>query len=161
MTKNLLVSKQKQEKKQSKSLCVNSVGMSSKKRKTRTPIYQYSDGGRWRAGFRDHTKDCVTRSIAMILEINYLTAYEKVNEFINSFEKKKVSSATIGIANKTTKKLFESLGLRWIPSNKIPNGKGRYILNMPNHVCYMKNGIVFDTHNYFEKTKRVYGYWKF
>jgi hypothetical protein len=123
--------------------------------------YEYNDGGRSHAGFSIYTKDCVTRSVKLILGCDYLKAYETINKFINDTEKKKVSHASIGISNNTTKKLFRFLGFKWIQSNDLPKKKGKYILNMPNHVCAFIDGVVLDTHNYFEKTNRIYGYWKF
>jgi len=124
--------------------------------------FNYNDGGRLSAGYSIYTKDCVTRAISLLLGGDYLNAYEYVNKIINKVEKKKVSHATIGIANNTTKKIFSELGLKWIKTNKIPSRlKKPIILNMVNHVCFAKNGEVFDTHDYFKINKRIYGYWIF
>jgi hypothetical protein len=124
--------------------------------------FNYNDGGRLSAGYTSYTKDCVTRAISLLLGWDYLNAYEYVNKIINKVEKKKVSHATIGIANNTTKKIFSELGLKWIKTNKIPSRlKKPIILNMVNHVCFAKNGEVFDTHDYFKINKRIYGYWIF
>ncbi len=124
--------------------------------------FKYHDGGRFSAGYSIYTKDCVTRAISLLLGWDYLNAYEYVNKIINKVEKKKVSHATIGIANNTTKKIFSELGLKWIKTNKIPSRlKKPIILNMVNHVCFAKNGEVFDTHDYFKINKRIYGYWIF
>jgi hypothetical protein len=124
--------------------------------------FNYNDGGRLSAGYSIYTKDCVTRAISLLLGWDYLNAYEYVNKIINKVEKKKVSHATIGIANNTTKKIFSELGLKWIKTNKIPSRlKKPIILNMVNHVCFAKNGEVFDTHDYFKINKRIYGYWIF
>jgi hypothetical protein len=124
--------------------------------------FKYHDGGRSSAGYSIYTKDCVTRAISLLLDWDYLNAYEYVNKIINKVEKKKVSHATIGIANNTTKKIFSELGLKWIKTNKIPSRlKKPIILNMVNHVCFAKNGEVFDTHDYFKINKRIYGYWLF
>lgn len=130
------------------------------KSKKKIPKFKYDDAGRWKSGFSNQSKDCVTRAISIYKGFDYLSAYELVNKLINELEIKKVSGATLGVSNNTTKKLFRKLGLKWVKSNKIPNGKKKYILNMPNHVCVIENGTVLDTHNYFEQTKRVYGYWK-
>lgn len=122
--------------------------------------FTYNDGGRLNAGYSVYTKDCVTRAVSLLLGGDYLYAYEYVNKIINKVEKKKVSHATIGIANETTKKIFSELGLKWVKTNKFPNRiKKPIILNMVGHVCFAKNGEVFDTHDYFKVNKRVYGYW--
>jgi hypothetical protein len=124
--------------------------------------FNYNDGGRLSAGYSIYTKDCVTRAISLLLGWDYLNAYEYVNKIINKVERKKVSHATIGVSNQTTKKIFSELGLKWIKTNKIPSRlKKPIILNMVNHVCFAKNGEVFDTHDYFKINKRIYGYWIF
>jgi hypothetical protein len=156
--KNPLKSKPKTKNKQMISHYKKSDGTQLKSKKIK---YQYNDGGRKISGFSDFTKDCVTRSVKIILDCDYFKAYQIVNSFINENEEKRISHACLGVSNKTTKKLFRFLGFKWYPSNDIPKGKGKYILNMPNHVCAFVDGVLLDTHNYFEKTKRIYGYWKF
>jgi hypothetical protein len=133
----------------------------TKTKKMKKIKFEYDDGGRQDAGFSEYAKDCVTRSVKIILGCDYLKAYELVNKYIDQIETKKVSHACMGVNNSTTKKLFGFLGMKWHPSNNLPKRKGKYILNMPNHVCAFVDGVVKDTHNYFEKTNRVYGYWKF
>jgi hypothetical protein len=123
--------------------------------------FKYNDGGRYNSGFHHHTGDCVTRSLSIVLDIEYLKATQYINNLIQSFGDR-ASNVSKGISLSTTKKLMKHFNLIWIPSNnllEIPT-RTKCILNVPLHVCAMVNGVINDTHDFREKSNRFYGYWK-
>lgn len=125
-------------------------------------LFQYNDGGRHRAGFDSYVGDCVTRAISIIFDFKYLDAHEQVNILSRRF-KDKDSLVPNGISLSTTKKLMKHFNLIWCQANDyslIPK-KGKYILNLPNHVCAVIDGVIHDTHDSRKKSNRIYGYWKF
>lgn len=124
--------------------------------------FQYDDGGRYKSGYLFHVGDCVTRSISILFGFDYLDAHQQVNILMKRFQDKK-SLVPDGISNKSTKKLMKHFGLIWHPTNSfldIPRNK-KIILNFPNHVCAVIDGIMYDTHDYRKKSNRIYGYWSF
>ena len=124
--------------------------------------FQYDDGGRYKAGFRDHVGDCVTRSISILFGFDYLDAHQQVNILVRRFRDRK-SLVPDGISTKSTKKLMKHYGLIWNQTNNfldIPRNR-KIILNFPNHVCAVIDGIMYDTHDNRKNTNRIYGYWEF
>lgn len=128
--------------------------------------FQYSDGGRYNAGYNTIVGDCVTRAIAIVSRISYIEVYESMNKFISEKEggtkARKGSCVPLGIHIKTLKKIMRELGAKWYFTNSyddIPR-KGKVILNVPNHVCAIIDGIIYDTFDIRETNKRIYGYWK-
>ena len=124
--------------------------------------FQYDDGGRYKAGFRDNVGDCVTRSISILFGFDYLDAHQQVNILVRRFNDRK-SLVPDGISTKSTKKLMKHYGLIWNQTNSfldIPRNR-KIILNFPNHVCAVIDGIMYDTHDNRKNTNRIYGYWKF
>ena len=123
--------------------------------------FKYNDGGRYRAGFRHHAGDCVTRSISILFDLDYLNAHEQINILSKKFKDKK-SIVPTGISLSTTKKLMKHFGLVWKHTNSfldIPR-KGKIILNLPNHVCAVIDRVIHDTHDNRNNSNRIYGYWK-
>lgn len=125
-------------------------------------LFQYNDGGRHRAGFRENVGDCVTRSISILFGFDYLDAHQQVNILLKRFRDGN-SLVPNGITNSSTKKLMKHFGLIWNPTNSfldIPR-KGKFILNFPHHVCAVIDGTIHDTHDNRNISNRIYGFWKF
>ncbi len=125
-------------------------------------LFQYNDGGRHRAGFRENVGDCVTRSISILFGFDYLDAHQQVNILLKRFRDGN-SLVPDGITNSSTKKLMKHFGLIWNPTNSfldIPR-KGKVILNFPHHVCAVIDGTIHDTHDNRDISNRIYGFWKF
>jgi hypothetical protein len=125
-------------------------------------LFQYNDGGRHRAGFRENVGDCVTRSISILFGFDYLDAHQQVNILLKRFSDGN-SLVPNGITNSSTKKLMKHFGLIWNPTNSfldIPR-KGKVILNFPLHVCAVIDGTIHDTHDNRDISNRIYGFWKF
>jgi hypothetical protein len=125
-------------------------------------LFQYNDGGRHRAGFRENVGDCVTRSISILFGFDYLDAHQQVNILLKRFRDGN-SLVPNGITNSSTKKLMKHFGLIWNPTNSfldIPR-KGKVILNFPHHVCAVIDGTIHDTHDNRDISNRIYGFWKF
>lgn len=123
--------------------------------------FKYNDGGRFASGFHHHTSDCVTRSLSIALDIEYLKAHEYINNLIQMFGDT-TSHVAKGMTMRTTKKLMKHFNLIWIQSNnllEIPK-ETKCILNVSRHVCAMVDGVINDTHDFREKSNRIYGYWK-
>jgi len=141
----------------------------------RTP-WVYDDGGRKAAGFKGHTGDCVTRSIAIATQIPYLEVYAGLNETAKRERprgSRKRSSSRTGIARPTIKRYLEGvLGWLWWPTMGIGTGckihlrpdelpSGRLVVSCSRHLVAMIDGVIHDTHDPSRGgTRCVYGYWQ-
>jgi hypothetical protein len=137
--------------------------------------WQYNDGDREAAGYKGQTSDCVTRAIAIAMEIPYREAYDLVNKFGAEGRRSKNgfrSSARKGVTKKTTRHIIESFGWAWTPTMQIGSGckvhlkadelpPGRIFVNASGHVVAVIDGVIQDTHDPSrEGTRCVYGYWR-
>ena len=137
--------------------------------------YVYDDGGRAEAGYRGDTRDCVCRAISIVTEKPYKEVYNLINEFAKkeriSKRYPKRSSARTGVYPKTTRKVMEYLGYRWIPTMLIGQGctvhlkedelpKGRIALQVSKHLTAVIDGVIHDTYDCSrDDTRCVYGYY--
>lgn len=135
----------------------------------------YDDGGRKNAGYKGQTRDCVTRSIAIVTGKSYKKVYDALNKLSESERlgkrKKTKSNARKGVFRITYDKYLKSLGYEWIPTMKIGSGckvhlnseelpKGRLIVRVSKHITAVIDGVIYDTHDPSRNgTRCVYGYY--
>lgn len=149
--------------------------------------FQYNDGGRTEAGYKGHTGDCVTRSIAIATGKPYKEVYAALNVLGKSERtgkrKRGKSSARTGVYKVTIKKYLLSLGWQWTPTMQIGSGckvhliedelpTGRLIVSVSKHITAVVDGTIHDTHDPQRSTvivengiqriagRCVYGYWQ-
>src|SRR5262245_35886428 len=138
--------------------------------------FYYNDGGRKAAGYQGATGDCVTRAIAIAMEMSYVEAYKLVNQFGAAERKSKrrrgKSNARTGVFKPTTRRILESLGWTWTATMMIGQGckvhlraaelpSGILIVSVSRHLTTVKNGVIHDTHDPSRNgTRCVYGYWQ-
>jgi len=135
--------------------------------------FQFNDGGRKACGFKGDTGDCVTRAIAIALELPYQQIYDDLNDLISQHRKtrlQKASSSRGGINKKFYRKYLESKGWKWVAFMGIGTGckvhlkaselpMGRIIARVSKHLCAVVNGVINDTHDCSRNgTRCVYGY---
>lgn len=137
-------------------------------------IWVYDDGGREAAGFRGETRDCVTRSIAIITGLAYREIYDALNEAAKRERPRarKRSSARLGVQKPTIKRWLAELGYEWTPTMQIGQGctvhlradelpSGRLIVSVSKHITAVIDGVIHDTHDPSrDGTRCVYGYWR-
>ena len=122
----------------------------------------YDDGGRADAGFKGKTDDCVCRAISIATERPYKEVYDMINEYGKkerlSKRRKSKSSARTGVYIKTTRKILEDIGWKWVPTMKVGQGckvhlvenelpKGRIIASVSKHLVAIIDGVIHDTYN--------------
>jgi hypothetical protein len=137
--------------------------------------FQYSDGGRSKAGYLGHTNDCVVRAIAIITEQPYQKVYDAINDCA-LYEKKaklKKSDTRIGIRKQTSRYYLESLGWKWTPTMLMGSGckvhlksdelpSGRLIVKVSKHMVAVIDGVIHDTYDCSRNgTRCVYGYYTY
>lgn len=140
-------------------------------------IFQYNDGGRVEAGYKGNTDDCVCRSISIATEKPYQEVYDLIKEFGSreriSKRKKSKSHPRTGVYPKTTRKIMEYLGWKWVPTMLIGQGckvhlkdgelpkDSPLIIEVSKHTTAIVNGVIHDTHNPSRNGSRcVYGYYR-
>lgn len=129
-----------------------------------------TDGGRAAAGFRGDAGDCVTRAIAIALDLPYSEVYADLSERAQTLGKPR--SARNGIARKVYQQYLEEHGWRWVPTMQIGQGctvhlrgdelpSGRIIVRLSKHLCAVIDGTVYDTFDPSrDGTRCVYGYFE-
>jgi len=134
----------------------------------------FNDGGRQDSGFKGHTGDCVTRSIAIVTGKSYKEVYDEINqlgktEYLGK-RMKSNSNARTGVHKKTIRKYMESLGYDWTPTMLIGQGckthlrsdelpAGRLVVSVSKHSTTMIDGVINDTYDCSREGSRcVYGY---
>lgn len=133
------------------------------------------DGGRLAAGFTGRAGDCVARAIAIATGKPYAEIYIMVNaagrEEKEGKNKGKRSTARNGVIKKTTRKILESMGWKYVPCMAIGSGckvhlregelpMGRLIVQVSKHLTAVIDGEVHDTYDPQREAGRcVYGYW--
>ena len=145
-----------------------------------------NDGGRTDAGFKGSTRDCVSRSIAIITGKPYKEVYDALNQiskdkgywnsmilektnFGNSYKKK--SSARTGVRREVYDEYLKSLGYKWVATSGIGLGcqvhlrgdelpKGKLIVRVTKHLTAVIDGVIHDNHDCSRRgTRCVYGYY--
>lgn len=132
----------------------------------------HDDGGRADAGFRGTAGDCVTRAIAIGVELDYREVYDDLNSRARDRkERRRNEGARTGIHKDITRATLADLGWHWTPTMSIGSGTtvhvraeelpaGRVIVQMSKHVAAVIDGVLHDTHDSSrDGTRCVYGYW--
>jgi hypothetical protein len=131
------------------------------------------DGGRAAAGFKGITGDCVTRAVAIALDIPYIIVYQSLNKFCEDESirlGRHRSSSRTGVRTKTMRGYLASKGWTWVPTMKIGAGcrvhlragelpNGRLIARVSGHVVAIVDGTIHDINDPSRNgTRCVYGY---
>ncbi len=139
--------------------------------------FRYNDGGREEAGYKGEAGDCVTRSIAIVADLDYQTVYNDLNVLGKNerLTKRQVtrSSSRLGVYKKTWKAYLASLGYERINLMTIGSGcqyhlrqgelpsTGRYVVQCSRHITALIDGIIHDTNDPSRGgTRCVYGYYQ-
>jgi hypothetical protein len=134
------------------------------------------DGGRMAVGFKGSTGDCVTRAVAIALELPYQQVYDQLNELAPQIEQrrrsgKKASSARNGVARPVYERFLREHGWSFTPTMRIGSGctvhlaenelpTGRLIARVSKHLCAVIDGVIHDTHDPCrDGTRCVYGFY--
>lgn len=144
--------------------------------------WKYDDGGREAAGFRGKTRDCVTRAVAIALELDYRTVYAALataNREYHSAKALKAKSprmkamheraakttAREGIADDVTDEFVARHG--W---TRVTMPKGSRLSDLPtdrvviarlkNHLAAVQFGVIRDTFDSgYGYNRPCFGYW--
>jgi hypothetical protein len=137
-------------------------------------MFIYNDGGREKAGYQGTTSDCVTRAIAIALELPYQKVYDDLHALLKADKRRIESGKTSprqGIPKHISRKYLASFGWRFVPTMGIGTGckvhlradelpKGHIIVKVSKHLVAVINGIIYDTHDCTRGgTRCVYGYY--
>lgn len=136
----------------------------------------YDDGGRAAAGYKGFTGDCVVRALAIANDLPYQHVYDELySRNLDFYRKRGVALSHASPRRGTHKKVFEpylaELGWKWhacmgrgtgcqvhLRPDELP--RGIIIVRLSKHICVVKDGVVYDTHNGSRAgTRCVYGYW--
>lgn len=131
--------------------------------------YIYDDGGR-SLYFKGKTGDCVCRSIAIAMGMDYKVIYNHIFSMMGESPRNGVNTRTAKF-----KKVMESLGFRWVATSGIGSHRavhlvkgelpeGRLVCSMAGHYTAVVNNEVRDIFdprmNDMFEFRKVYGYWK-
>lgn len=132
--------------------------------------FQQNDGGRSAAGFRGVTGDCVTRAIAIALDLPYREVYDALSDRMAAQGKSR--SARNGVPRSVYEIYLREQGWKWVPTMKIGSGctvhlrkdelpSGRIIARLSRHLCAVVDGVIQDTYDPSREGSRcVYGYFQ-
>ena len=124
--------------------------------------FVYNDGGRAAAGYRGHTGDCVTRSIAIATGMSYQEVYDALNALAarerTGKRIRKRSNARTGVRMDTARRYLKSIGWRWVPTMAIGQGckvhladgelpMGRLVVQVTRHLTAVIDGVIHDNHD--------------
>lgn len=142
-----------------------------------TMTFVYDDGGRKLAGFKGKSGDCVTRAVAIALELPYSEVYSEMafgnaTQRITSKErlamvfkpsmKKSVGKLTAAHGINPRRQWFKNwmayYGWTWVPTMKIGSGckvhlradelpSGRIICSLSRHYVAVIDGVIHDTYD--------------
>jgi hypothetical protein len=125
-----------------------------------------TDGGRAEAGFKGSTNDCVTRALALVTGLPYLTVYNALNDLAGK------SVSRTGVPKDVSKTYLKNLGFVFTPTMGIGTGckvhlkegelpMGRLVVSCSRHLVAVIDGVIYDSHDPSRGgTRCVYGYWK-
>ena len=131
--------------------------------------YIYDDGGR-SIYFKGKARDCVCRSIAIAMGMDYKVIYNHIFSMMGESPRNGVNTRTAKF-----KKVMESLGFRWVATSGIGSHQavhlvkgelpeGRLVCSMAGHyTAVVDNQVrdIFDPRmNDMFEFRKVYGYWK-
>ena len=141
--------------------------------------WQYDDGGRYRAGYRGETGDCVVRAVAIATAREYQVVYDEIDAAVAA-ERRTAgrssgrSSARTGLYKSTLHRYMRDvLRWTWTPTMGIGTGcrvhlrqgelptRGPLIVDLSQHVAAVIDGVVYDASDPVRGGNRcVYGYWQ-
>jgi len=139
--------------------------------------WEYSDGGREKAGYKGYAGDCVCRAITIATQQPYRKVYRDLNVFGKTlhengvFRKKRNCSSRDGVNRDVIRRYMASIGWDWHPTMKIGTGckvhlrkcelpQGRLVVSLSKHLTAVIDGVIYDTYDPSrEGTRCVYGYW--
>lgn len=124
--------------------------------------FEYDDGGR-SLYFKGIVGDCVTRALAIALNMDYKAIYDDIKSIVGY-------SPRNGIENKDVRRLMKNYGFEWHATMGIGTGCKTHlkdgeipqncICNLSGHVVCVKNNTIRDLADCSRGGKRcVYGYW--
>ena len=125
----------------------------------------YDDGGRSKYFDTLDVQDCVTRSIAIATNLNYLDIHHEISKRVS-----KNKNADMPVSNKIMKSYLLELGYKYI--KPIKNGKLLRLDDLPKnkvlmvkiakHLTVLNHGSILDTWDCSKDGKAcVYGYFKY
>lgn len=117
--------------------------------------YEYSDGGRDKAGFYGTVSDCVVRAIALTSGRDYGTVYREVLAFAPNMPMEGVnvwSPAFLNYMNKRGYLLIEG-------PNLTQHLNGRFVALTTNHVTAIVDDVNLDTFNCLNEP--TLAYWQY
>jgi hypothetical protein len=134
----------------------------------------HDDGGRYAAGFRGETGDCVTRAIAIAAKMPYRMVYDDLNRFCKSRHRygHRNGNSRTGIFKPEIRAYMASIGWVWTPTMGIGTGcrvhlvadelpAGRLVVNVSKHSVAVIDGVAYDTYDPTrDGTRCVYGYYQ-
>lgn len=133
----------------------------------------YDDGGRSKYFKGKDAGDCVARSLAIVLERDYLEVYDALAEMNQRHGKRRKRSARDGVAPGAYKGYIGlTTDMNWYPTMEIGSGctthlrpdelpGGRVLVRCSKHITAMIDGVLHDTYDCSrDGTRCVYGYWK-
>jgi hypothetical protein len=149
--------------------------------------FQYNDGGRAAAGYKGHTGDCVTRSIAIASGLPYQQVYDRLadgnaTQRIGKRDKylmkkgkisagatgKKTAAHGIDVRRKWFKDYMQEIGFEWVSTMGIGTGckvhlvdgelpMGRLVVVVSKHYTAVIDGVIHDTHDSQREVYVTYG----
>lgn len=138
-------------------------------------MFELNDGGRGDAGLRGNTRDCVTRAIAIALELPYREVYDALNALAKAEKPragKRQSNARLGVHRHTCAAYLKTHGWQWTPTMQVGKGcqvhlradelpAGRILVKVSRHLVAVIDGVIHDTHDPSRGgTRCVYGYYR-
>ena len=145
----------------------------------------YNDGGREKAGYKGKAGDCVTRAIAIVMQLPYEEVYNSLHKLIYNYSlehndkvsKRIISRGSRGLTprNGISKPVFHPWlilnGFMWKPCMAIGSGckvhlkdgelpGGRILARVSKHLVAVIDGVINDIHDCSRGgTRCVYGYY--
>ena len=141
--------------------------------------FQYNDGGRKAAGFKNlRSGDCVARAVAIASGRPYEEVYKvladgnlKQRKTCRSKKTNHTADEGIYTNRKWFKDYMRSIGFEWVSTMGIGTGckvhlkedelpKGNIICRVTRHFVAVIDGVIHDTYDPSrDETRCVYGYW--
>ncbi len=138
--------------------------------------YQFNDGGRAAAGYRDKARDCATRAIAIATCRPYREIYVALTEAArrdadHATRRRRRNHPRNGLSQSIVHGFLEGLGWCFTPTvgparrprmrlrpQSLP--PGRLIVALSRQVCAVIDGVIHDTYDCSRGgTRLVYGYY--
>jgi hypothetical protein len=138
--------------------------------------YKYSDGGRYKSGFRGQTGDCSCCAVANAMGRDYAEVYRDLAEFAKATETRArkrsgKSHPRTGYHHTTMRKYMAAKGWSWVSTMGIGTGcrvhlnaddlptEGPLLVTVSKHFTAVVDGVVLDSHDPRRNgTRCVYGY---